>query len=63
MADLLTEERRNELLPDLGVKGWGGVPERDAIRKVYIFGNFVDAWGGWQWWLFTVKSKIIIPNG
>ncbi len=45
MAELLTEERRNELLPDLGLKGWGGVQERDAIRKVYMFGNFVDAWG------------------
>ncbi len=45
MANLLSEAERNEALPGLGQAGWGGVPERDAIRKVYIFGNFVDAWG------------------
>lgn len=45
MADLLSETERNEILPDLGKVGWGGIPERVAIRKVYVFGNFVDAWG------------------
>ena len=45
MAKLLSEAERNEKLPGLGQIGWGGVPERDAIRKVYLFGNFVDAWG------------------
>ena len=45
MSNLLSEAERNEALPGLGQAGWGGVPERDAIRKVYIFGNFVDAWG------------------
>lgn len=45
MADVLTpEERRKHLLP-LGDVGWGAVTDRDAIRKVYIFSNFVEAWG------------------
>ena len=45
MTELLPDSERNETLPALGTSGWGGVPERDAIRKVYMFGNFVDAWG------------------
>jgi len=45
MAKLLSEMERNQALPSLGEVGWGGIPERDAIRKVYVFGNFVDAWG------------------
>ena len=45
MADRLTQDERNETLPALGDAGWGAVPERDAIRKVYIFKNFVEAWG------------------
>lgn len=45
MADLLTlEERQAHLIP-LGEVGWGAVSDRDAIRKVYIFPNFVEAWG------------------
>ena len=45
MVELLSEDQRNAQLPALGQSGWGGVPERDAIRKVFMFGNFVDAWG------------------
>lgn len=45
MAEKLSEVERNETLPALGQRGWGALPERDAIRKVYMFGNFVDAWG------------------
>ena len=45
MAELLSKTDRNGVLPTLGQTGWGGVPERDAVRKVFIFGNFVDAWG------------------
>jgi 4a-hydroxytetrahydrobiopterin dehydratase len=45
MADVLTpEERKQHLLP-LGDAGWGTVKGRDAIRKVYVFPNFVEAWG------------------
>ena len=41
---LSATERETELAP-LGEMGWGGIAERDAIRKVYVFKNFVEAWG------------------
>lgn len=44
-ASLMTEAERNEHLPDLGQSGWGPVPERDAIRKVWKFRSFSEAWG------------------
>lgn len=36
---------RAAVLPDLGATGWGAVPERDAIRKIWKFRNFSEAWG------------------
>jgi 4a-hydroxytetrahydrobiopterin dehydratase len=45
MAELLTEAERSAELPALGATGWGAVPDRDAIRKVMKFRNFVEAWG------------------
>lgn len=45
MAERLTETERAELLPALGATGWGGVAERDALRKVWKFASFVEAWG------------------
>jgi 4a-hydroxytetrahydrobiopterin dehydratase len=45
MADLLTPAERAAGLPALGESGWAAVPDRDAIRKVWKFGNFIDAWG------------------
>ena len=45
MPDLLTDAERRADLPALGAGGWGAVPDRDAIRKVWKFRNFVDAWG------------------
>jgi 4a-hydroxytetrahydrobiopterin dehydratase len=45
MADLLTADDRNRLLPPLGVNGWGAVEGRDALRKVWTFKNFSEAWG------------------
>jgi 4a-hydroxytetrahydrobiopterin dehydratase len=45
MADLLTGDARREALTPLGAAGWGAVEGRDAIRKVYLFKNFVEAWG------------------
>jgi 4a-hydroxytetrahydrobiopterin dehydratase len=27
------------------LRGWIGADDRDAIRKVYHFGSFVEAWG------------------
>ncbi len=43
--ELLNEEARAAALPALGETGWGAVEGRDAIRKVWKFRNFVEAWG------------------
>ncbi|PZQ97876.1 MAG: 4a-hydroxytetrahydrobiopterin dehydratase [Cereibacter sphaeroides] len=45
MAEQLTEAERSAELPALGAAGWGAVPDRDAIRKIWKFRNFVEAWG------------------
>lgn len=45
MADLLNAEDRATLLPPLGETGWGAVPARDALRKIWKFKNFSEAWG------------------
>jgi 4a-hydroxytetrahydrobiopterin dehydratase len=45
MADLLSDDDRAALLPQLGDAGWAAVPGRDAIRKVMKFRNFSEAWG------------------
>lgn len=45
MTDRLTETQRTELLPALGKSGWGALPDRDAIRKIWKFRSFVEAWG------------------
>ena len=45
MATLLTEAERLEALPALGETGWGAVPGRDAIRKIWKFKSFSEAWG------------------
>jgi 4a-hydroxytetrahydrobiopterin dehydratase len=45
MATRLTESERTEQLPALGDSGWGAIPERDAIRKIWKFRNFSEAWG------------------
>ncbi len=45
MADLLDEAARAEVLPELGAAGWEAVPGRDALRKIWKFRNFSEAWG------------------
>lgn len=45
MTYRLTGQERADLLPPLGAAGWGGVPERDAIRKIWKFRSFSEAWG------------------
>lgn len=45
MATLLTTAQREAALPALGETGWGAVPSRDAIRKVWKFKSFIEAWG------------------
>ena len=41
----LDEAARLADLPALGETGWGAVAGRDAIRKVWKFRNFSEAWG------------------
>jgi 4a-hydroxytetrahydrobiopterin dehydratase len=41
----LTAEERARDLPALGETGWGADPARDAIRKIWKFRNFSEAWG------------------
>ncbi|NEY89992.1 4a-hydroxytetrahydrobiopterin dehydratase [Rhodobacteraceae bacterium KMS-5] len=45
MMDRLTIAERETALPPLGETGWGPVPDRDAIRKVWKFRSFSEAWG------------------
>jgi 4a-hydroxytetrahydrobiopterin dehydratase len=45
MARLLDTATRAEALPALGQTGWLAVPGRDAIRKVWKFRDFSEAWG------------------
>lgn len=45
MTPLLPDADRKTLLPPLAETGWAAVPGRDAIRKVWKFRNFSQAWG------------------
>jgi 4a-hydroxytetrahydrobiopterin dehydratase len=45
MPHLLTAEDRAAHLPALGATGWGAVTNRDALRKVWRFRDFSEAWG------------------
>lgn len=42
---LLTTTERNAAIPALGDTGWGAVPDRDALRKIWKFRTFSEAWG------------------
>ena len=41
----LSDEDRTRDLPALGETGWTALPDRDAIRKVWRFRDFSEAWG------------------
>ncbi len=45
MAGVLTTKERAADLPALGATGWGAVAGRDALRKVFVFADFNEAWG------------------
>ena len=45
MAEILSEADRKAALPSLGEAGWSAVEGRDAIRKVWKFKSFSEAWG------------------
>lgn len=44
MAERLTPEERDALLPPLGEAGWGADPGADALRKIWRFRSFSEAW-------------------
>ncbi|MFT5342792.1 MAG: 4a-hydroxytetrahydrobiopterin dehydratase [Paracoccaceae bacterium] len=41
----LTEQDRKDLLGPLLANGWDMVDGRDAIRKTFVFRNFIEAFG------------------
>lgn len=45
MPEKLSPDARRAALPALEATGWGAVEGRDAIRKVFLFADFVAAWG------------------
>jgi 4a-hydroxytetrahydrobiopterin dehydratase len=45
MTQQLTQDQRNEILPALLAAGWKQTTGRDAITKVFVFKNFVEAFG------------------
>ena len=45
MAERLTEAERRETLGHFDRSGWRAVPDRDAIRKIWRFATFSEAWG------------------
>ncbi len=45
MAEKLTDAQRRDLLEPLLANGWEMTEGRDAIRKSFKFGNFVEAFG------------------
>ncbi len=45
MTARLTEAERRDSLPALDATGWRAAPEGDALRKVWTFRSFVEAWG------------------
>ena len=45
MATILDDAARAAQLPALDQTGWGALPDRDAIRKIWKFRSFSEAWG------------------
>jgi 4a-hydroxytetrahydrobiopterin dehydratase len=45
MTERLSDETRGTLLSPLFATGWEMVEGRDAIRKTFEFGDFVEAFG------------------
>ena len=45
MTEILSHETRDTLLDPLLGNGWSIDKDRDAIRKTFVFDDFVDAFG------------------
>jgi 4a-hydroxytetrahydrobiopterin dehydratase len=53
MPEKLSADARRAALPALEATGWGAVEGRDAIRKVFVFKDFVSAFG------FMTRSALV----
>jgi 4a-hydroxytetrahydrobiopterin dehydratase len=45
MPERLSADEREAMLPPLQAEGWRAVEDRDALRKVWRFRSFSQAWG------------------
>lgn len=45
MTEKLTGSERDTALADVTARGWSLLEDRDAIRKTFKFGSFIEAWG------------------
>jgi 4a-hydroxytetrahydrobiopterin dehydratase len=45
MAELMATNDRKTHLPALAETGWAAVPGKDAVRKIWKFRSFSEAWG------------------
>ncbi|MEM6480221.1 MAG: 4a-hydroxytetrahydrobiopterin dehydratase [Pseudomonadota bacterium] len=45
MNERLSDTARETTLEPLLANGWQMVTDRDAIRKTFVFENFIEAWG------------------
>ncbi|MEM6577965.1 MAG: 4a-hydroxytetrahydrobiopterin dehydratase [Pseudomonadota bacterium] len=45
MNERLSDTARETTLEPLLANGWQMVSDRDAIRKEFVFENFIEAWG------------------
>ena len=45
MTEKLTQDERAAQIAPLLANGWSIVDGRDAIKKTFVFGNFIDAFG------------------
>ncbi|MEM6375192.1 MAG: 4a-hydroxytetrahydrobiopterin dehydratase [Pseudomonadota bacterium] len=45
MNERLSDTARETTLEPLLANGWQMVADRDAIHKIFVFENFIEAWG------------------
>ena len=57
MTDKLEGEARTAALVELDAAGWSLTEDRDAIRKVFKFKNFSEAWG-WMTQMAIIAEKM-----
>ena len=57
MTDKLEGEDRAAALTELDAAGWSLAEDRDAIRKVFKFKNFSEAWG-WMTQMAIIAEKM-----